>query len=106
MVLRYAEELEKYSNCPPDPSVTRDNEAFRFVHEEIGNPRNFQCVARLSPRREFDTDAQRCDSWALSFFASHDKAMAFYQKLKRSMKNIERTIGTHLATGQIWTLAG
>ncbi len=101
MELRYAEKLKQYSDCPPVRTTVRDGEAFRFVHAAIENPRNFQCAATLSPSREFDTDARRCASWALSFFSSKEKAVAFYQKLKKTSPNIEKTVGTHLARGPV-----
>ena len=98
---KYGDELVKHPDCPPTTlckCVTR--RAFRFVHEDIKDSRNFLPPARVNPKRLFKPD-ERCDALALSMFCDEEKAVRFYDNLRKICKNIRNAIGSHLAGGQL-----
>jgi hypothetical protein len=100
MVLKYAAELGRYPNCPPTDASPCTKVAFRFVHSEAEDRRNFLCPAKINPRRQFSPD-KRCDALALSLFSTREKATKFYQDLRRSNPNIYKLIGSCLSSGQL-----
>ena len=99
MQLKYADELGRYENCPPANVSPRSGEAFRFVHADAADTRNFMVVSRLNPARlPHLPDAVCCSSFALSLFSKKEKAIEFFGKLKNKNRNIHKSLGTHLAT--------
>lgn len=84
-------------DCPPgDAGAPRDGVAYRFVHAEQTDPRNFLPPAKLSPSRWINR-APECSDYALSMFLSVAQATRFYDELAQTYKKIRLTIGTHLA---------
>jgi|GEM_PF-1180697 len=100
MEFKYAEEMVLVDNCPPSDAVARETEAFRFVHEEIGDGRNFLCVWKLNPARKL-AEKERCSGLGLSFFISEECARKRYEHLSRSHRNIGKSLGTKLASGTL-----
>ena len=105
MQLKYAADLQRYRDCPPVAAAPCTREAFRFVHADIDDPRNFLTPAGLSPRRDF-RPGQRCVSHALSFWASNEQAVAYFSHKQDENPNFNKTIGTHLARGTLSESAG
>jgi hypothetical protein len=97
MDFKYSAELAQYPNCPPKNAQQLCRPAFRFVHADLEDKRNFLPVAKLNPARVIP-EHLLCESLALSMFASKESAERRYQSLRRQVKNIYKTIGTHLAT--------
>jgi hypothetical protein len=97
MELKYLAELSRYPNCPPRSAKQRSRPAYRFVHEDIKDKRNFLPVIKLNPAREIPEN-MLCDCLALSMFESVDTAKKRFATLKKKVRNIHKTIGTHLAT--------
>lgn len=99
MQFKYAVDLGRYESCPPASIVPHQGHVFRFVHQNVADPRNFLVLSKLDPNRlEKLPLAVRCDSFALSLFSARDKAIEFFGKLRRKNRNIHKAIGTHLAT--------
>jgi len=44
-------------------------------------------------------DEMKCSLLALSFFSSEENAKARYKNLKKKIKNINKTLGSHVAQG-------
>jgi hypothetical protein len=63
--------------------------------------KSFVPAALKNPRREFETDKQRCIAHALSFFTTAESAIARYCQLKEGHSRIGKAIGDHLAKGPI-----
>ncbi len=100
MDLKYGRELRRYNSCPPPKAVARAQTAFRFVFDRIDDERNFLPAARRDPQRTFKRDAL-CISMSLSLFDTRDQAANHYAALKQRHRNVHKTIGTHLAKGNI-----
>ena len=100
MKLKYSDCLSLIPNCPPTHALSVDRVAYRFVHETVAHEKSFVPPAILKPARVFPED-QRCDALALSMFTSRDNAIAVYTELVKIVKNIRKTIGSHLAEGNI-----
>lgn len=98
MQLKYATELNRFPNCPPDNATPCDRQAFRFVHSELSDIRNFLPVAKLTPQRRLRPD-MRCVSLALSFWATKDQAVAAHRSFREQFQNFEETAGGYLASG-------
>jgi hypothetical protein len=101
MPLKYADDLSRISDCPPPSAATCERAAFRFVHADPKDPRNFLPVSKLTPQRKFEDDDIRCLSHALSLFDSREHAAAFYKRKKTKYRNFHKTIGTHIAKGAL-----
>lgn len=97
MKLKYASELGRYQNCPPDSATPKKTTVFRFVHADLDDERNFLPVAKLWPARRLKNH-QLCKSLALSVFTSEEAAVRFFQA---ASPRIQKTVGTHLAQGDI-----
>src|SRR4051794_28790410 len=96
MDLKYSQELGQHQNCPPNIATPCRKIAFRFVHTNFEDSRNFLCPAKINPQRQFDARS-KCDALSLSLFSSEENAKKFYEKLRRSNRNIGKTLGTCLA---------
>ena len=49
---------------------------------------------------------KKCELWGLSMFDSLQNSEKRYNQLKKSIKNIEKTLGTHIAEGSITPSTG
>ncbi|MCQ4970010.1 hypothetical protein NE616_20150 [Enterobacteriaceae bacterium DFI.7.85] len=86
--------------CPPAEATECDKECWRFTLNPITN-NCFWPPKRRSPQRIASDDAQECSMWALSMYESEDQATRAYTMLAKSMKNIRKSIGDHLARGLV-----
>lgn len=100
MELKYAADLRQHPNCPPKGIAPCSRSAVRFVHDPVDDTKNFLPPAKLSPRRTLP-EHKRCDALALSLFITKDQADRFFNNLKKTNKNIGKSIGDHLAEGSI-----
>lgn len=98
MTWKYADDLGRYNNCPPENAVPHCREAYRFVHEDIGDHRNFKPCSKLKPRRALSAH-DPCVSFALSLYLTKEQAAARYEFLREEHPNFPKTAGTHLARG-------
>jgi len=100
MEFKYAEEMALVDNCPPSNAVARETEAFRYVHEEIGNVRNFLCDCKLNPARKL-AENKRCSGLGLSFFDSEENARKAFEYLRERNPKIGKSLGDKLALGHL-----
>lgn len=98
MQLKYAAELARFPKCPPDSAVCCERTAFRFVHSDINDHRNFLPVAKITPQRRLRPE-MRCAAHGLSFWATKDQALAAHRSFREQFPNFEATAGSHLASG-------
>lgn len=88
--------------CPPVECVPTEIQAFRFTYESIADERNFQPVSIKQPKRFNDkSDLEKCSGFGISLFQTEEFAINRYNKLKKTSPQIEKTIGSYLATGKI-----
>ncbi len=88
--------------CPPTECVSAEMQAYRFTYGLISDKKNFEPVFVKNPRRFNDkADAEKCSSFGISLYKSEEQAITKYFILKNLIKNIGKTIGTHLAEGWI-----
>lgn len=106
MSFKHDDELRRIENCPPSGMIAPQCQAFRFVHEEIKDSRNFQVPAILQPGRKFKDVADECDAWGLSLFVSNTKAIEYFKRLVAKHRNIRKQIGTNLASGKLMPTDG
>jgi hypothetical protein len=102
MKMKYESDLCNISDCPPSNCVQKDIDAYRFVYNPIC-PKSFIPQGKKSPQRvsKSSNDTERCSLLGLSMFESEGKALEKYKYLKKTIKNIDKTIGSHLAKGKI-----
>lgn len=106
--MKYADELKDIeTECPNSFASARNCTAYRFV----SNPTTNNCFipqAKKQPKRvQNESDAKKkCELWGLSMFDSLQNAEKRYNLLKKSFKNIKKTLGDHIAEGPITVSSG
>ena len=106
MELKYQSDISSIPMCPPQDAIPRDLRAFRFVHSDIKDDRNFVVPAKLNPKRTFPDYVEQCAAYALSFFATQEAAEKRLRSLVKVSQNIKKRIGTHLAEGDLKSADG
>lgn len=95
--LKYGGEMTGLCDCPPaDAGPASPRGAFRFVHADMADARNFVPPAKLTPTRWINRSPE-CSDFALSLFETPGQARTFYGELAKTFKKIGTAIGTHLA---------
>ncbi|MFC2970935.1 hypothetical protein ACFOJE_01730 [Azotobacter bryophylli] len=100
MELTYKAEVEGVASvtgfhCPPLVAKPVSREAWRW----IAYPQTDQCflpVAVRNPRRLLEDPEKQCSAWGLSMFTSKEAAEAVFLKLEKKIRNIRKTIGSHV----------
>jgi len=88
--------------CPPTEAIPKELQAYRFIYEKIDDDRNFKPVYIKKPQRFNDkSDVDKCSGFGISLYKSEEHAIKKYTILANVVQNIGKTIGTHLAKGQI-----
>jgi hypothetical protein len=107
MPFKYQADLPP-TNCPPANYQPTNREAYRFVHEDVNHPNNFLPVFKIKPARKLSTtdDSQVCKGYGLSMFDTLENASNRYNSLTADNPNIWRSIGTHIAKGQLTERCG
>jgi hypothetical protein len=100
--MKYNSQLCDIDNCPPKSVKVNEQIAFRFVHEPICE-KSFLPQGVKNPKRVHNEPSAKtkCSLLALSFFTSEDKAKKRYNALKKNVSNISKTLGTHIAVGNL-----
>jgi hypothetical protein len=105
MKLKYQENLESIGrNCPPDGYVAEQiTPVYRWVFEQIEDPRNFQAPLFRKPTRFSESSPHRCcEAMALSMFDNLEGARARFLELKTAMgESIYKALGNRIAIGYI-----
>ena len=99
--MKYESEMCKVANCPPSTYLQDDITAYRFVYDPMCDksflPQGVKSPSRIDKSR----DGMKCSLLALSFFSSEDNAKKRYNELKKKMRNINKTLGSHIAKGRL-----
>ena len=100
-MLKYENEVKNIPSCPPVSCGEAEHACVRYVF--AGDPsRSFLPVLAVKPERALTMDdVNRCDSWALSFFESAEKARDLFERIRKNSKNIHKKLGDSLARGEI-----
>lgn len=93
---KYAAKIGVLQHCPPKTTECRDAVAYRFVHRDLGDPRNFLPVAMIPAARCPDA-SHCCTDYALSFFESESKAIARFQQLHNQARMFHKRAGGCIA---------
>lgn len=101
MELKYHADISAIPLCPPSGVAERDQRAFRFVHSELNDARNFIVPAKLNPKRTFSDYEEQCAGYSLSFFSTKEAAIKRFLALAKVAPNIKKRIGTHVAEGDL-----
>lgn len=102
MRFKYQKYLDKLPNCPPTNYESEEIVGFRFVFKDPRHKNNFLPVLIIKPNRiNSFNDEGKCKGYGLSLYDSLENAKASYSYLQKRFKNINRTIGTHIAEGLI-----
>ncbi|TAG74491.1 MAG: hypothetical protein EAZ23_06010 [Oscillatoriales cyanobacterium] len=99
MCFKHQEHIDKLSTKPQEML------AFRFVFEPNDERaiNNFKPVLIITPQRNLkpETEATRCQGYALSLFDTRENAENRYLKLTKKRKKLRDSLGTHIAAGAI-----
>lgn len=96
----YQIDITQLPQCPPASAQALNKQGWRFT----SNPFTSNCFApalRKNPARKASSHIQACSMWALSMYESEVEAINAYEKLKKTIKNINKVIGDHLSVGQL-----
>jgi hypothetical protein len=102
MCFKHQEHIDKLSTqCPPLDYEPKEMLAFRFVFEpnDERSINNFKPVLIITPQRNLkpETEATRCQGYALSLFDTRENAEKRYLKLTKNRKKLRDSLGTHIA---------
>jgi hypothetical protein len=107
---KYQPMIESLANCPPAHYESPEFVAYRFVFGDLTHQNNFLPVLEFKPKRinaqEFASEQAKCLGYALSLFDSLEHAQRRYQQISRYNKNFYKTVGTHVAEGEIESTDG
>ena len=89
--------------CPPADYEAQNKTAFRWIFDELEGEDNFIPVYFKNPKRFNEkSDKERCRALGLSFFDTLEMAeRRFLQLKKRLGQEAYKTLGTHVASGEI-----
>jgi hypothetical protein len=101
--MKYTNQLVDLTNCPPSNNIYSYDTAYRFVFEPLDSrsfiPQGIKSPSRISnPNNNNHT---KCSLFSLSMFISENDAVNRYEALKKICKNIDKSLGTHLAVGTL-----
>ncbi len=98
---KYADEVGEADDCPPSVAFAADGEAYRWVM----NPMSEECffpAARKNPKRVLGKqEKEKCSLYALSMFNTLENARSRFLALEASVRNIRKTLGTHIARAEL-----
>ena len=101
MALKYQEMIKTIPNCPPKSIKTTAlvATAYRAVHKDIQDQRNFKPVALLTPNRSLHNGkaSNCCDAYALSMYVSLDLLLLNLKRLQNACPNFLKRVGDHYA---------
>lgn len=100
--MKYGAIICQLSDCPPKDAVAKNTRAYRFVFQPFGSssfsPQGVKKPARVDS--ELDTK-NKCSLLALSFFTTQAFAELRFKSLEKSNKKIRKTLGSHIAEGNL-----
>lgn len=106
-VFKHKASIDLLISCPPTNSKNREMEAYRYTFDQISNPENFKPQIIKKPARFNDrTDLEKCSGFGISLYEDEQKAVDFYSELSKTISNIKKLVGSHLAKGKLATNDG
>ena len=101
LVYQYSQQINHLvPQCPPAEAIECDKECWRFSLNPITDS-CFWPPKRRVPERVASDSQQECSMWALSMYESERQAVVAYTGLSKSVRNIKKAIGDHLARGTV-----
>jgi len=104
--MKYQSEICKINNCPPNDCILEQQTAYRFVFDPVCKKSFLPQGIKMPSRIDNSNNQMKCSLLALSFFSTEENAREKYKKLKRKIKNINKTLGSHIAEGILNTTDG
>ncbi|PSW69482.1 hypothetical protein C9J41_21095 [Photobacterium sp. GB-50] len=100
--MKYQSDLSQIPSCPPRDCTREMRDSYRFVFDPL-DQNSFLPQGKKDPQRvnKEEDNKKKCSLLGLSMFESENDACAHYKRLKKFIKNIDKTIGSHLAKGKI-----
>lgn len=102
MNMKYHNELQEIPSCPPPSCQARKMTAYRYVFSPVDVdgfiPQGMKSPGRISASND---NQFKCSLMGLSMFVSQHDAEARFRYLKGKYKNLKKTLGSHLAVGQL-----
>lgn len=102
--LQYAADIALLSaglQCPPADAAREARTCFRFVFDPLCSD-SFLPVGKITPQRVHTAKGPlACSMLALSMFSTENKARAKYAAVLKTNPNAPKTLGTHLAKGNV-----
>jgi hypothetical protein len=97
--MKYQSEMCSLTNCPPSNCIQDQLTAYRFVYDPVCEKSFIPQGVKSPSRMNSSNHNMKCSLLGLSFFSSEEKAKARYASLKNKIKNINKTLGSHIAEG-------
>ncbi len=105
MPYKYQQLIDTVNGCPSDDYTNRARLALRFVKSSPPTEEDFVPIYFQNPKRCLG-DIALCAGLGLSFFDSEENARARYTNLAKTCRNIQKTLGGYLATGNLLSTDG
>jgi hypothetical protein len=103
--LKYKDEIDGLSDCPPSNCIGQHKEAYRFI-KNIITKESFLPVGIQNPSRKLG-HSQKCGAYGgLSMFEDENSAKKRFKILSRTNKKISKSLGNKLAKGQLSPIHG
>jgi hypothetical protein len=96
---KYASHLKEIQGCPPRDLAALQAVGYRFTFSNIGDPRNFEPVALLTPARQVGNvpASKCCSAYALSLFSSEQALIDRAAKIMKTSPKFLDAVGDHYA---------
>ncbi len=100
---KYDIEISNFEDCPPKHYQEIDENAYRFVKNDINHPNNFLPVLLIKPKRinSMDSDSKKCQGYGLSLFNSKNNASKKLRSLINRKPNLANTLASCVAEGKL-----
>ena len=96
MNLKYKESIDEFK-CKLTTFKEQERIAYRWVFNDINNPKNFLPPYIINSSRKKDN----CKGYALSFFESHLAAKNRILEITKDKENLFKKLGNHIAGGKL-----
>ena len=96
--LKYKNEIENYSNCPPSNCIEENKQAYRFI-KEIISEKSFLPEIIQTPKRKFKSPISYCQAHGLSMFKDEVSAKNTHMQMCKDRPFLIKSLGNKLAKG-------
>lgn len=100
---QYYFDKNNLTNCPPETYKAIDNNAYRYVFDDIENENNFKPVYLINPLRinSMEDMKLKCQGFGLSLYGRLEEAKKNYKSLIKRNKNFHKIVGNKIAEIQL-----